>query len=156
MSGIKDKVAIIGMGCSRFGERFNDSREDLILEAVQEALDDAGLTLQDIDAFWFGSFYEMHGTALASVLKPDFNPILPGLICKYEEFSRAIPYLNFLTHFYKSPGMKSIRASESHGGSHHHSKSESTASAALAAAPPWPRVAMDSCISASTLARESG
>ena len=75
MSGIKDKVAIIGMGCSRFGERFEASREDLILEAVQEALDDAGLTLQDIDAFWFGSFYEMHGTALSSVLKPDFKPV---------------------------------------------------------------------------------
>lgn len=75
MSGIKDKVAIIGMGCSRFGERFDASREDLILEAVQEALDDAGLTLQDIDAFWFGSFYEMHGTALASVLKPEFKPV---------------------------------------------------------------------------------
>ena len=39
MSGIKDKVAIIGMGCTRFGERFDASREDLILEAVQEALD---------------------------------------------------------------------------------------------------------------------
>ena len=75
MSGIKDKVAIIGMGCSRFGERFESSREDLILEAVQEALDDAGLTLQDIDAFWFGSFYEMHGTSLSSVLKPDFKPV---------------------------------------------------------------------------------
>lgn len=75
MSGIKDKVAIIGMGCTRFGERFEASREDLILEAVQEALDDAGLTLQDIDAFWFGSFYEMHGTALSSVLKPDFKPV---------------------------------------------------------------------------------
>ena len=75
MSGIKDKVAIIGMGCTRFGERFDTSREDLILEAVQEALDDAGLTLQDIDAFWFGSFYEMHGTALSSVLKPDFKPV---------------------------------------------------------------------------------
>ena len=75
MSGIKDKVAIIGMGCSRFGERFEASREDLILEAVQEALDDAGLTLQDIDAFWFGSFYEMHGTSLSSVLKPDFKPV---------------------------------------------------------------------------------
>ena len=34
MSGIKDKVAIIGMGCTRFGERFDASREDLVLEAV--------------------------------------------------------------------------------------------------------------------------
>ena len=35
MSGITDRVAIIGMGCTRFGERFDTSREDLILEAIQ-------------------------------------------------------------------------------------------------------------------------
>ncbi len=75
MSGIYNKVSIIGMGCTKFGERDNTSREDLILEAVTEALDDAGLELSDIDAFWFGSFYEMHGTSLASVLKTDFKPI---------------------------------------------------------------------------------
>lgn len=75
MSGIKDKVAIIGMGCTKFGERFDASREDLILEAIQEALEDAGLELKDIDAFWFGSMYEMHGTALSSVIKPDFKPV---------------------------------------------------------------------------------
>jgi len=75
MSGIKDKVSIIGMGCTKFGERFDASREDLILEAVNEALNDAGLELKDIDAFWFGSFYEQHGTSLSSVLKPDFKPV---------------------------------------------------------------------------------
>ena len=75
MSGMKDKVAIIGMGCTKVGERFDASREDLILEAIQEALDDAGLTLQDIDAFWFGSLYESNGTALSSVIKPDFKPV---------------------------------------------------------------------------------
>ena len=52
MAGIKDKVSVIGMGCTKFNERWSDSREDLILEAVNEALDDAGLTLDDIDAFW--------------------------------------------------------------------------------------------------------
>ena len=75
MSGIKDKVAIIGMGCTRFGERFDTSREDLILEAIQEALEDAHMELKDIDAFWFGSFYEMHGTSLSSVIKSDFKPV---------------------------------------------------------------------------------
>ena len=75
MNGITDNVAIIGMGCSRFGERFDASREDLIIEAVQEALDYAGITLDDIDAFWFGSFFEMHGTSLSSVLKPNFKPV---------------------------------------------------------------------------------
>ena len=75
MSGIKDKVAIVGMGCSKFGERYDTSREDLILEAIHEALDNAGLELKDIEAFWFGSFYENHGTALSSVIKPDFKPV---------------------------------------------------------------------------------
>ena len=75
MSGIKDKVSIIGMGCTKFGERFDASREDLILEAIQEALTDAGLELKDIDAFWFGSNYESKGTTLSSILKTDFKPV---------------------------------------------------------------------------------
>ena len=40
-SGIKDKVAILGMGCSRFGERWNDNAEDLMVEAYAEALEDS-------------------------------------------------------------------------------------------------------------------
>lgn len=74
-TSIKDKVCIIGMGCTKFGERYDASREDLVLEAVQEALDDAGLELKDIDAFWFGSMYEHHGTALTSILKTDYKPV---------------------------------------------------------------------------------
>ena len=75
MSGITDKVAIIGMGCTRFGERFDTSREDLILEAIQEALDDAGLELKDIDAFWFGTMYEKNGNTLSAIIKSDFKPV---------------------------------------------------------------------------------
>lgn len=75
MAGIKDKVSVIGMGCTKFNERWNDSREDLILEAVNEALEDAGLTIDDIDAFWFGSFYEVAGYTLSSVLKTKFKPV---------------------------------------------------------------------------------
>ncbi len=33
--GIKDKVAILGMGCSKFGERWDSGAEELMLEAVQ-------------------------------------------------------------------------------------------------------------------------
>lgn len=73
--GIKDQVSVIGMGCSKFGERFDASREDLILEAVNEALYDAKLQLDEIDAFWFGTFYEMHGTSLSNVLKTPFKPV---------------------------------------------------------------------------------
>ena len=40
-SGIKDKVAILGMGCSRFGERWDSDAESLMVEAYLEALADA-------------------------------------------------------------------------------------------------------------------
>lgn len=52
--GIRDKVVILGMGCSRFGERWDCSAEDLITEAFQEAVADAGIERDQIDAAWFG------------------------------------------------------------------------------------------------------
>lgn len=53
-SGIRDKVAILGMGCSKFGERWDCGPDELMLEAFNEALADAGIGLQQIDAAWFG------------------------------------------------------------------------------------------------------
>ena len=53
-SGIRDKVAIVGMGCSRFGERWDCGPEDLMLEAFNEALTDAGIGAPQIEAAWFG------------------------------------------------------------------------------------------------------
>jgi len=37
-SGIKDKVAILGMGCSHFGERWDVGSDQLMVEAFNEAL----------------------------------------------------------------------------------------------------------------------
>jgi acetyl-CoA C-acetyltransferase len=53
-TGIKDKVAIIGMGCTRFGERWDVGAEELMVEAFQECLEDAGIEKKDIEAAWFG------------------------------------------------------------------------------------------------------
>lgn len=54
-TGIKDKVAILGMGCSKFGERWDAGTEALLAEAFGEALVDAGIERGQIDAAWFGS-----------------------------------------------------------------------------------------------------
>jgi acetyl-CoA C-acetyltransferase len=54
-TGIRDKVAIIGMGCTRFGERWDMSSEDLMVEAFEECLQDAGLERDDIQAAWLGT-----------------------------------------------------------------------------------------------------
>lgn len=53
--GIRDKVAIVGMGCSRFGERWDAGSDELMVEAFEEALADAGLEKDDIEAAWLGS-----------------------------------------------------------------------------------------------------
>jgi acetyl-CoA C-acetyltransferase len=57
-SGIKDKVAILGMGCSRFGERWESGAEELMVEAFDEALGDAGIDVTQIDAAWFSTHYQ--------------------------------------------------------------------------------------------------
>ena len=54
-SGIKDRVAIIGMGCSRFGERWDVGADALMAEAFVEALADAGIGRGQIDAAWVGN-----------------------------------------------------------------------------------------------------
>jgi acetyl-CoA C-acetyltransferase len=53
--GIKDKVAIIGMGCSKFGERWDSGTEQLLAEAFDEALVDAGVERKQIEAAWYGA-----------------------------------------------------------------------------------------------------
>ena len=53
-TGIRDKVAILGMGCSRFGERWDAGADELMLEAFNEARADAGIDLKQIEAAWLG------------------------------------------------------------------------------------------------------
>ena len=52
--GIKDKVAILGMGCARFGERWGEDASSLMVEAFEEALQDAGIDVSQLDAAWLG------------------------------------------------------------------------------------------------------
>ncbi len=78
--GIKNKVAIIGMGCTKFGEHFGRSHESLASEAFQEAIEDAGIEKKDIDAAWFSSCFDevnvgKSAIPLAGALKLPFIPI---------------------------------------------------------------------------------
>src|SRR5512134_436871 len=61
-SGIRDKVAIVGMGCSKFGERWDCGPEDLMVEAFMEASADAGIERDRIEAAWLGVFYQEQST----------------------------------------------------------------------------------------------
>jgi len=77
---IRDRVAIIGMGCTKFGERWDAGFEDLALEAFNEALDDAGIEAKDIQAAWLATCFDevmsgKSGLPLANALKLPFIPI---------------------------------------------------------------------------------
>jgi acetyl-CoA C-acetyltransferase len=78
--GISNKVAIVGMGCTKFGERWEASAEDLMVEAFVECLEDAGIEKKDIKAAYFGSHIEEisigKGTiSPASTLKLPYIPV---------------------------------------------------------------------------------
>jgi acetyl-CoA C-acetyltransferase len=75
MESIKDKVAIVGMGCTRFGENWAKSVDDLIVDAAYEAYQDAGIEQKDIQAAWFGTTRLITGENLSGVLKFDYIPV---------------------------------------------------------------------------------
>jgi acetyl-CoA C-acetyltransferase len=78
--GIRDKVAVIGMGCTKFGERWESSAEDLMVEAFTECLADAGIEKKEIQAAFLGTHYDevnvgKAATPLAMALKLPYIPI---------------------------------------------------------------------------------
>jgi acetyl-CoA C-acetyltransferase len=74
--GIADKVAIVGMGCTRFGELWEWSTDDLLIDAVTEALNAAGVAKDDIDAYWLGTLGSgQSGLTLSRPLGLDYKPV---------------------------------------------------------------------------------
>src|SRR5262249_9433463 len=74
--GIRDRVAIVGMGCTRFAEHFDKGTDDLLIEATSEACAGAGVVPNDLDAFWLGTAQSgMSGITLARPLKLERKPV---------------------------------------------------------------------------------
>jgi acetyl-CoA C-acetyltransferase len=76
VDSIKDKVAIVGMGCVKFGENWGQSLEDMIIDAAYEAFEDAGVGPEDIQAAWWGSvFAGESGSIMSTPLKLAYIPV---------------------------------------------------------------------------------
>ena len=74
--GIKDKVAIIGMGCTKFGEHWDKNVDDLMIEAAYAAYEDAGISPEDVEAYWLGTHCSGYsGLALSTPLKIRCKPV---------------------------------------------------------------------------------
>ena len=74
--GIRDRVAIIGMGCTPFGEHWDSSTDDLLIDATADALSSASLELQQVDAFWLGTAGSgTSGLAFSRALRVGDKPV---------------------------------------------------------------------------------
>ncbi len=74
--GIKDRVAIVGMGCTRFAEHWEKGLDDLIVEAAQDTFASAGVDKEQVDAYWLGTAQSgMSGITLARPLQLEGKPV---------------------------------------------------------------------------------
>jgi len=76
-NGIRDKVAIVGMGCTPFGEHWDRSTDDLLVDATEECF--AGtpsIRRDDVDAYWLGTLNSgQSGMVLTKPLGLDYKPV---------------------------------------------------------------------------------
>src|SRR5260370_38267864 len=64
------------MGCTRFGEHWTKAADDLLIESTTEALTSAGVTKQDIDAYWVGTAMSgMSGMTVSRPLQLENKPV---------------------------------------------------------------------------------
>src|SRR6267143_3363094 len=74
--GIRDRVAIVGMGCTNFGEQWNKGTDDLLVDAAEATFASAGITKDEVDAYWLGTAMSgMSGMALARPLQLHDKPV---------------------------------------------------------------------------------
>jgi len=98
--GIKDKVAIVGMGCTPFREHWDKGTDDLLIDAFTETIADAGVERDAIDAFWLGTAQSgMSGITAAAPLQLDNKPALEAefhrLALKVDTYFKGVIHRDF-------------------------------------------------------------
>jgi acetyl-CoA C-acetyltransferase len=86
MESLKDRVAIVGVGCTKFGDNFDQSYEEMAQEAAFEALADAGIEPERIDAAWLGTFSPGPGYGKAAVSLADALRLYNKPITRVENY----------------------------------------------------------------------
>ncbi|KAA9166006.1 acetyl-CoA acetyltransferase [Amycolatopsis acidicola] len=74
--GIRDRVAVVGMGCTRFGEHWASSAEDMLVDAAGEVFETTPVARDDVDAYWLGTLGSgQSGLTLSKALSLDYKPV---------------------------------------------------------------------------------
>ncbi|HVP30914.1 MAG TPA: acetyl-CoA acetyltransferase [Myxococcota bacterium] len=74
--GIRDRVAIVGMACTPFGEHWDKSASDLLVDAATECYRSAQVERDQVDAYWLGTMGSgLSGLTLSEPLKIQYKPV---------------------------------------------------------------------------------
>jgi acetyl-CoA C-acetyltransferase len=75
--GIRDRVAIVGMGCTAFGEHWARSVDDMLVDATEECFASTPtIERESVDAYWLGTMASgWSGMALSGPLRLDYKPV---------------------------------------------------------------------------------
>ena len=83
---MKDQVAVVGVGCTKFGDRFDRTYEDLICDAAFAAYADARIDPADIEAAYLGTYLPGHGGGKAAVSLADALRLYGRPITRVENY----------------------------------------------------------------------
>ena len=74
--GIRDRVAIVGMGCTPFGEHWDKGVADLLIDAATECYRSAQVEAAAVDAYWLGTMGSgLSGLTLSEPLRIQYKPV---------------------------------------------------------------------------------
>lgn len=68
---LSEQVAVIGVGCTKFGDNVDQSLQEMMVEAAMAACQDAGVGLDDLEAAWLGTFSPSFSGGKASITLAD-------------------------------------------------------------------------------------
>jgi acetyl-CoA C-acetyltransferase len=75
-NGIRDRVAIVGMACTPFGEHWDKGADDLLVDSTTEAYRSAQIDPDAVDAYWLGTMGSgVSGLMLSEALKLPYKPV---------------------------------------------------------------------------------
>ena len=60
---MKNKVAVVGVGLTKMGRRYDANHSELAWEAVKNLLDSTGIWIDDVDAIVYGTMDPFDGIA---------------------------------------------------------------------------------------------
>jgi acetyl-CoA C-acetyltransferase len=83
---MKDRVAVIGVGCTKFGDRFDRGYEELICDAAFEAYADAGIEPDAIGAAYLGTYMPGAGGGKSAVSLADALRLYDRPITRVENY----------------------------------------------------------------------